>query len=556
MSSQESPNWGFLFHPESLRLPGSASVGGVGVGLPQPVTEAVFWLNPRAQGRAPESRSSFGGAGGSRNLRRGGEEKIPPQQRRGFEVGRGDGRREQMGKAPPIPSSAALLMARGIFVLLFQTPAGAARKAALHLGFNSLGTLLTLFPPFFSPLFPLAPGVVPQSAPPVPTASSRFHFPPLDSHSPTEDAQPGRFSGPSLVPSNPEALGDGGERKPELPELEDGSSDWRRGVDLMASRNAVGAGGINHQKRKPEIMLPLFTRPGIYPDPHSPFAVSPLPGRGGVLNVPISPALSLTPTLFSYSPSPGLSPFTGSSCFSFNPEEMKHYLHSQACSVFNYHLSPRTFPRYPGLVVPPLQCQMPLEEQPQFPIKLQPPPVGRKNRERLESAEESATPQLASPPPRVKVEPSVDKEAEREEPPAKGKDKNEKEEGSGMAAAPGVGLEEEKGPVFARPAAPSWHPTPPTSSQAAFPAEEPQEQGESSGEKAPREPAGEPGAQEKREDALMPPKLRLKRRWNGDRQADPPEERPNGRLHWHGALGSPHLAAGPKAVAAAAASDA
>uniref|UniRef100_A0A8B9ZMC7 ETS translocation variant 3 n=1 Tax=Anas zonorhyncha TaxID=75864 RepID=A0A8B9ZMC7_9AVES len=77
--------------------------------------------------------------------------------------------------------------------------------------------------------------LTPSSAPPVPTASSRFHFPPLDSHSPTEDAQPGRFSGPSLVPSNPEALGDGGERKPELPELEDGSSDWRRGVDLMAS---------------------------------------------------------------------------------------------------------------------------------------------------------------------------------------------------------------------------------------------------------------------------------------------------------------------------------
>ncbi|KFP62619.1 ETS translocation variant 3, partial [Cariama cristata] len=261
-------------------------------------------------------------------------------------------------------------------------------------------------------------GVVPQSAPPVPTASSRFHFPPLDSHSPTEDAQPGRFSGGSLVPSNPEALGDGGERKPDMPELEDGSSDWRRGVDLMASRNAVGAGSVNHQKRKPDIMLPLFTRPGIYPDPHSPFAVSPLPGRGGVLNVPISPALSLTPTLFSYSPSPGLSPFTGSSCFSFNPEEMKHYL---------------------------------------FPIKLQPPPVGRKNRERLESAEEPAAPQLATPPPRVKVEPAMDKEAESEDPPAKGKDKSGREEGSGVAAS----LEEEKGPVFARPAAPSWHPAPP-----------------------------------------------------------------------------------------------
>ncbi|NWI62396.1 ETV3 protein, partial [Todus mexicanus] len=376
-------------------------------------------------------------------------------------------------------------------------------------------------------------GVVPQSAPPVPTASSRFHFPPLDAHSPTEDAQSSRFSGPSLVPSNPEALGEGGERKPDAPELEDGSSDWRRGVDLMGSRNAVGAGGVNPQKRKPDIVLPLFSRPGIYPDPHSPFAVSPLPGRGGVLNVPISPALSLTPTLFSYSPSPGLSPFTGSSCFSFNPEEMKHYLHSQACSVFNYHLSPRTFPRYP-LMVPPLQCQVPLEEQPQFPIKLQPPPVGRKNRERLESAEEPPAPQLAPPPPpRVKVEPAADKEAEPEEPPAKGKEKSEREENAGA--------EEEKGPVFARPAAPSWHPVPPVSAQPGFSAEESPELGESSGEKPPRDAAGEAGAQEKREDALMPPKLRLKRRWNGDRQPDAPEERPNGRLHWNGALGSSHL---------------
>ncbi|KFV47563.1 ETS translocation variant 3, partial [Gavia stellata] len=176
------------------------------------------------------------------------------------------------------------------------------------------------------------------------------------------------------VQDNEKEFGNGAWLFPSCPKrplsLLPGAGVHSGGLDLMASRNAVGAGSVNHQKRKPDIMLPLFTRPGIYPDPHSPFAVSPLPGRGGVLNVPISPALSLTPTLFSYSPSPGLSPFTGSSCFSFNPEEMKHYLHSQACSVFNYHLSPRTFPRYP-LMVPPLQCQMPLEEQPQFPIKLQ-----------------------------------------------------------------------------------------------------------------------------------------------------------------------------------------
>ncbi|CAM9904164.1 unnamed protein product, partial [Rangifer tarandus platyrhynchus] len=100
-----------------------------------------------------------------------------------------------------------------------------------------------------------------------------------------------------------------------------------------------------------------------------------------------------------------LSPFTSSSCFSFNPEEMKHYLHSQACSVFNYHLSPRTFPRYPGLMVPPLQCQVHAEESSQFSIKLQPPPVGRKNRERVESSEEAApvpVPTLTPVPPRIK----------------------------------------------------------------------------------------------------------------------------------------------------------
>ena len=129
--------------------------------------------------------------------------------------------------------------------------------------------------------------MVPQSAPPVPTGSSRFHFPPLDTHSPTSDVQPGRFSASSLTASGQESS-NGIDRKVELSELEDGpAADWRRGVDLMSSRSAVG-GGIGHQKRKPDIMLPLFSRPGMYPDPHSPFAVSPIPGRGGVLHVPVS----------------------------------------------------------------------------------------------------------------------------------------------------------------------------------------------------------------------------------------------------------------------------
>nr|BAC40936.1 unnamed protein product [Mus musculus] len=79
-------------------------------------------------------------------------------------------------------------------------------------------------------------GVVPQSAPPVPTASSRFHFPPLDSHSPTGDVQPGRFSASSLSASGPES-GVTTDRKVEPSDLEDGSaSDWHRGMDFMPSR--------------------------------------------------------------------------------------------------------------------------------------------------------------------------------------------------------------------------------------------------------------------------------------------------------------------------------
>ncbi|NXW75415.1 ETS translocation variant 3 [Hirundo rustica] len=350
-------------------------------------------------------------------------------------------------------------------------------------------------------------GVVPQSAPPVPTASSRFHFPALDPHSPSEDSQPGaRFPPGSLLQAHPEPLGDA-DRKPESAELEENASDWRREL-LAPSHPSASAAAAAGPKRKPDVVLPLFSRPGIFPDhPHSPFAVSPLPGRPGVLNVPISPALSLTPTLFSYSPSPGLSPFAGSSCFSFNPEEMKHYLHSQACSVFNYHLSPRTFPRYP-LVVPPLQCPVPLEEQPPFPIKLQPPPAGRKNRERLES------------PARVKVEPAAEKERDGKAEERRGEEEEEERE------------EEEKIPVFARPAAPpaAWIPIP----------THPGSSGEENAEKPSRDSSGDAGNQEKREDALMPPKLRLKRRWNGDsRQEIPEDSRQNGIWHL------------PKAVAAA-----
>ncbi|XP_077175127.1 ETS translocation variant 3 [Paroedura picta] len=395
-------------------------------------------------------------------------------------------------------------------------------------------------------------GVVPQSAPPVPTASSRFHFPPLDSRSPTEDPQPTRFSARSLGPPGQESLNNGnlGEKLSPGPELDGGSPDWRHGGDLRTARNAAsGSAGAGPPKRKPDLVLPLFSRPGMYPDAHSPFAVSPLPARGGVLNVPLSPALSLTPTLFSYSPSPGMSPFPGSSCFSFNPDDMKHYLHSQACSVFNYHLSPRTFPRYPGLLIPPLQRPVPPEDQPPFPIKLQPPPVGRKNRERPESGGGGAGAPQAHPPlspPQVKMEPVLDKEAESRDSPAEEEEeeyRGAKEEGASREAGRAL---------FARPVAPSWPVALPAPSPAHGPAGDKPKQEEGGGkESSPQEPAGDLTAQEKREDAAMPPKLRLKRRWQDDWQADRRGESRGRRPSW----GASPLSA-PKAVAAAAGADA
>ncbi|VFV35466.1 ets translocation variant 3 [Lynx pardinus] len=226
-----------------------------------------------------------------------------------------------------------------------------------------------------------------------------------------------------------------------------------------------------------------------------------------------------------------IDPFAGSGCFSFNPEEMKHYLHSQACSVFNYHLSPRTFPRYPGLVVPPLQCQMHPEESAQFSIKLQPPPAGRKNRERVESSEESApvtAPPVAPVPPRIKVEPASDKDPE-----SLGQLAREEERSQEEGPVPGRTTEEEKGTLFARPAVPVW-----PSAPVGTPSEEPLEVAEDSEDR----PGREPNAPEKKEDALMPPKLRLKRRWNDGPGARQPSK--NGAALWRGP--------GPRGLAAAA----
>ncbi|KAM4580944.1 ETS domain-containing transcription factor ERF [Odontesthes bonariensis] len=87
----------------------------------------------------------------------------------------------------------------------------------------------------------------------------------------------------------------------------------------------------------------------LSPFPVSPL---PGPGGANLLAPPLSPALSMTPTShLPYTPSPTLSPMLGSH-FSFNPEDMKRYLQAHTQSVYNYGLSPRAFLQYPNIVIP------------------------------------------------------------------------------------------------------------------------------------------------------------------------------------------------------------
>lgn len=167
-------------------------------------------------------------------------------------------------------------------------------------------------------------------------------------------------------------------------------------------------GGAGNPNAHPGSRGPLGHR--VHPDNLSPFPVSPLPGPGGagLLAPPLSPALSLTPSShLPYTPSPSLSPMLGSH-FSFNPDDMKRYLQAHHQSVYNYHLSPRAFFHYPNIVVPqphrpsaapdkPITAHHHAPPMPHshslhhhqgeehhpspFKFKLQPPPLGRKQRD-------------------------------------------------------------------------------------------------------------------------------------------------------------------------------
>ncbi|XDV40099.1 hypothetical protein PO909_009242 [Leuciscus waleckii] len=256
---------------------------------------------------------------------------------------------------------------------------------------------------------------VPQSAPPVPTGP-HFRFPPsapsdmqvsevLRSPSSEELRSPGMFSGRRIAHGN-------------------GGASEERVTERVAERGGGGGSGGGfrgavHPRLSHEAMFRMYGGPGghrghrmsevghrVHPEPLSPFTVSPLPGPGGpgLLAPPLSPALSMTPgSHLAYTPSPTLSPMPGS-IFSFNPEDMQRYLQAHTQSVYNYHLSPRAFFHYPNIIVPhpqrpdkgmpgPQACDRgpaahPIhhhlgEEQHHSPFKfkLQPPPLGRKQRD-------------------------------------------------------------------------------------------------------------------------------------------------------------------------------
>ncbi|XP_033014184.1 ETS domain-containing transcription factor ERF isoform X3 [Lacerta agilis] len=294
----------------------------------------------------------------------------------------------------------------------------------------------------------MAGGAVPQSAPPVPSGGSHFRFPPStpsDVLSPAEDLRsPGVFSAVAR------RLARG-----SVSDCSDGTSANSEVEESLAEEQRRGGGGEPGSFRGPPMpgharlthdgLFRVYPRPRV-PEPLSPFPVSPMAGPAGLLPPQLSPALPLTPNHMNYTPSPTLSPmYPGGSHFSFNPEDMKRYLQAHTQSVYNYHLSPRAFLHYPNIVIPqPQRLEKPplppppppqAEEPPSpFKFKLQPPPLGRRNRDKQQppglppgesssgtpssssSSSSSASTSGAEPPllPQIKVEPISEGESEED----------------------------------------------------------------------------------------------------------------------------------------------
>ncbi|XP_029433036.1 ETS domain-containing transcription factor ERF isoform X2 [Rhinatrema bivittatum] len=273
----------------------------------------------------------------------------------------------------------------------------------------------------------MAGGPIPQSAPPVPSGASHFRFPPStpDVLSPSEDLRsPTVFSSVArrVARGSVSDCSDGTSANSEVEESL--AEEQRRGAELNAFR---GPPLPTHARLAHESFFRVYPRPRV-PEPLSPFPVSPMGAPGALLPPQLSPALPMTPNHMSYTPSPTLSPmYPGGSHFSFNPEDMKRYLQAHTQSVYNYHLSPRAFLHYPSIVVPQPQRpekQTPLPLAPEdpapFKFKLQPPPPGRKNRDKLGlvQSEGASTSRVAEGPagvlPQIKVEPISDVESDEE----------------------------------------------------------------------------------------------------------------------------------------------
>ncbi|XP_054855922.1 ETS domain-containing transcription factor ERF isoform X2 [Eublepharis macularius] len=282
-------------------------------------------------------------------------------------------------------------------------------------------------------------GAVPQSAPPVPSGGSHFRFPPStpsDVLSPADDLRsPGIFSAVArrLARGSVSDCSDGTSANSEVEESL--AEEQRRGGGEGGSFRGPPVPG--HPRLTHDSLFRVYPRPRV-PEPLSPFPVSPMAGPAALLPPQLSPALPLTPTHMNYTPSPTLSPmYPGGSHFSFNPEDMKRYLQAHTQSVYNYHLSPRAFLHYPNIVIPqpqrldkpPLPPPPPQAEEPpsSFKFKLQPPPLGRRNREKHQlptvapgepgsGLPSSSSASAADPPPlpQIKVEPISEGESEED----------------------------------------------------------------------------------------------------------------------------------------------
>ncbi|XP_062912787.1 ETS domain-containing transcription factor ERF-like [Mobula hypostoma] len=369
---------------------------------------------------------------------------------------------------------------------------------------------------------------VPQSAPPVPSAASHFRFPPAappEVLSPSEELRsPTSYTAVArrLARGSVSDCSDGASATSEVEEAS--ATEERRAGEMNGFRPAGGGGGGGGGPPAPHGIFRLYPRHRLHPEALSPFPVSPMGPAASLLAPPLSPALSVTPTHLSYTPSPSLSPmYPGASHFSFSPEDMKRYLQAHAQSVYNYHLSPRAFLHYPPatVVVPqpqrpegkathplgppaPLPSSLGPEEPPAtFQFKLQPPPPGRRQREKAPlppqtqsqarpddgssggggEGQEDAAAACGGPLPRIKVEPISDEEEEEDV----------------TVEVTDISEEEEEEDVFKTPTALETAATAPPAAPSA-PAK-------------PRSPApSRDGARAASQ--CMPLKLRFKRRWS------------------------------------------